>query len=427
MDDRISCIRKACDLQIHCVISFMGRLDELRLSRAVRLSLDAEPVLGCRLIKKGGRQYWQRRKDLDSLELVTVVKTAQPEKNIHEYLISPLDLEKDPLVQVNLIRGDTDTLCIKVNHIVADGGGVYEYAALLAEIYRKLGVNSNFKPVINSSGERSISQVTNKFSKLRRFRHFLQLFKSYIGELFPRKNWSVNFSTIADLNHRSFYLRKFDENIFQNIVQYAKRNNYTVNDVLLAAFYRTFFHLYSPTHGTPLRVGVTINLRRFLPNGRGDSICNLAAMFLLNIGSEIGANFSETIEKVSTAMEKYKKGDLGMGDKRYALFRLRILPFSLTRKIYRYHQIFKFIIGPKSVPPIFSNAGVLNSEHFDFGIEITDAYLVPPVAFPPGFFISFTSFRNTLTMGTGFCESALNRANVESMFDYCESELMSLK
>ena len=49
-DTAIYLMRAAGDMQINCVVDLPGRVDEDRLGRAVRLLMDAEPVVGCRFI-----------------------------------------------------------------------------------------------------------------------------------------------------------------------------------------------------------------------------------------------------------------------------------------------------------------------------------------------------------------------------------------
>ena len=58
-------IRASCEFgyyrpQLGGNVSFDGRMDETRLQRAVRLLLDAEPVLGCRLDAEAVPPVWRR-------------------------------------------------------------------------------------------------------------------------------------------------------------------------------------------------------------------------------------------------------------------------------------------------------------------------------------------------------------------------------
>ncbi len=52
------------DYQIHFIAEFNGMLDEERLARAMRLMLDAEPVLGSRFVKHWRAPWWQREEGL---------------------------------------------------------------------------------------------------------------------------------------------------------------------------------------------------------------------------------------------------------------------------------------------------------------------------------------------------------------------------
>ena len=68
---------------VNTVVQFPGRLDAQRLRRATRLSVDAEPILGCRFVDSWYHPYWQRRNDLDSTPgLFTLVETKDPDDGI---------------------------------------------------------------------------------------------------------------------------------------------------------------------------------------------------------------------------------------------------------------------------------------------------------------------------------------------------------
>jgi NRPS condensation-like uncharacterized protein len=53
--------------QLQAVVLFDRNLDEDILKKAVRLSLDAEPVLGCRFIEDEKQPYWQRFEEPDEI------------------------------------------------------------------------------------------------------------------------------------------------------------------------------------------------------------------------------------------------------------------------------------------------------------------------------------------------------------------------
>ncbi len=134
--------RLNADQQLHVVITFRSQMDEPRLAKALRLVMDRQPVLGCRFVEQGNRTAWERRHDLDQLELLRVVETGDLRASVDGFAVLPSDPCVDPLVQARIFRGPAgDTLCVKVNHVAADGAGAKEVAYLVADTYRRLEEN----------------------------------------------------------------------------------------------------------------------------------------------------------------------------------------------------------------------------------------------------------------------------------------------
>jgi len=130
----------------HCVVSLAGRIDEDRMAVAVRLRLDAEPILGCRWVEHWFRPSWHRRDDLDALEVYEVRERSNCQGDLEDFLWSAPHAP----VRVLLLCGDSEWLCIKLDHRAGDGQALKEYAYLLADIYNRLGddpdVSSDAQP-----------------------------------------------------------------------------------------------------------------------------------------------------------------------------------------------------------------------------------------------------------------------------------------
>ena len=67
---------------IQAVIHFKGKLDVVRLARAVKLSVDAEPVLGCKFIEREDRPFWQRLTDQDNISWCALEEVSDREKAV---------------------------------------------------------------------------------------------------------------------------------------------------------------------------------------------------------------------------------------------------------------------------------------------------------------------------------------------------------
>lgn len=424
-DDGVSCGQAICDLQIHCVVTFQGNIDQALLEKAMRLSLDAEPVLGCRLVEGKWRQFWQRRDDLDRIAFCGLqkVKSGDLEGRVGEFLATPLNHYRDPLIRAMIFRSQTDTLCIKVNHIVTDAAGVKEYLRLLATIYRELVRNPDYKPPVNLLGRRSHRQITERLSIPDKLRIFPRSVIRWKDETYPNKNWSFPCHG-RDISKRTFLIHRLQPEVYERIKKYSRSHQCTINDIMTAAFYRAFSDLLRPSPNTPLRLGMTVNLRRYHPADTGEAIANLAALFLLNIGTRIGDTFDDTVHLVQQRMGLHKSKHVGLEFTSTSIFNFRWLPFSWGRRLLGMAGKLNFLLGPKSPPPWLTNMGVLNTEELLFGdVEVSDAFLTPPITFPPFFAVGLSGFQNTITMSAGFCPNSTERRDVERLFQLVEENL----
>jgi NRPS condensation-like uncharacterized protein len=50
------------------------------------------------------------------------------------------------------------------------------------------------------------------------------------------------------------------------------------------------------------------------------------------------------------------------------------------------------------------------------------SYGVGPVAYAPAFMMTASTFRNTVTLAVGFCESSISRSDMGKMFDLMVEE-----
>jgi NRPS condensation-like uncharacterized protein len=57
--------------------------------------------------------------------------------------------------------------------------------------------------------------------------------------------------------------------------------------------------------------------------------------------------------------------------------------------------------------PFFSNMGVIPEGILAFGMPVAEAFMLPPVEYPPGFTLAACTSRGSLTLSTGFCGEAL--------------------
>jgi len=403
------------DGQQRTIIKFAGQIDAERMTRAMRLAFDAEPILGCRFVEHPWRPYWERRDDLDIVSLCPVVKPKDMESELWEFVAAPMNPCTDPLVQVKIFRSDKDTLCIKVNHTVADAAGVYDCIGLLARTYRELGVDSTYYPKPNVRGSRGYGQVLRRVSPLSLIRGFWHV--SY------PKPWCDLPTISQDFSGRAFKFRRITPERLANIKTYCRRHQVSVNIVLITAFYRVLLEMFDPPVNVPLPIAQTVNLRRYLPSRQTGAICNLSGGFFITVNMQSRSTFSEAITQVSAAMKVVNERKPWLGEAVY--LGLTMLPgFFLGQRILQTNFNNAREAASGKVIPYLANVGILNPEQFYFGdTEVIDVCPFGMVPYGPALIFDIHTFRNNMIFNIPFSNTAIDAQIVERILGSFVREL----
>ena len=280
------------------ILKLDGKLDFDRLSKAVRLTVDAEPVLGCSFVK-GNPPYWKRLTNIDEVEFCSFEEVSDVNEAVKRFLDSRLDMDNDPKIKIKLIHSGTyDVLALKVNHACCDGTGVKEYIQLLSDIYSKT----------DGSGEAYTPKPTNRGRSDQD-----RLFKS-LGIENPNDFWIPGSDTssptwafpwIQDTSNKTqIVVCKLLPDQLDRISTYAKSKGATYNDVILAAYYRAMLGMGHPLYGVPMTVNVTVDLRRYLPDKKTESIRNFSGSVNSSLYMVENESFEETLSRVAYMMKE---------------------------------------------------------------------------------------------------------------------------
>lgn len=429
LEDRILYwMRSSYDSSIRCVIGFDGRVDADRMARAVRLALDAEPVLGCRFVRGAFRQYWERMENPDAATLFEVVETSEYDQNIGDFLaaLPVLDIYNGPQVRVWLLRSAKDKLVISLQHVACDGGGAHDYMALLASIYCNLSGNPSYRPEPNITGSRSLNQVLKNFRLADYFPLLRRGLRDFYQYMFPLVR-KVPPAMHMPFSRGAMVVRTFGPELFRKFKEYGHRRKATVNDMLTAAFLRAFFGNEGSEEDLYLRIVGTVDLRRYLPDKKADAICNLSSFIYLGLGRGLGATFDDTLSRVSSRMTALKNDFIGFGPVPLSAFLFRMLPFSAALWVHDKlgnPQKIQASCG-RDIAPLFSNVGIIDAEKLAFGgAAVVSAYITTPVATPPVLVLGLTGFGESVTIAAGFCETVVTKDEVNRILNSMEKELL---
>jgi len=397
------------DLHLRVVMDFEGTLDAPRFARAVRLSMEAEPVLGCRFVGGVWRARWERRDDLDSIDLCALVASDDVGRDLTAFLATRLKPFRDPLVRARIFRSASgnDTVCVKLCHGAGDGIAFKEYLSLLAGIYRRLETDPAYVPGPDPRACRTQSQVLRRFPVHEKLR-------SMFFETIRRDSWSFPYENAAR-TRPTFSERTLEPEAFTEVLAAARRKRVSVNDVIVTAFFRAMFAAAEPRPGIPHTVFIPVDLRRYLPAKRTFALCNLFSYIILDMPRRPGAPFDQTLAEVHGFFEAEKSRSPGLG---FAVF-MEALGFTG----YGAYRLFATarVLGSKlsgNAYPTISNMGVWDPDSMVFpGTSLRAVRLYSPIAYPPTFTIIAGSFRNALTLTCSYCADAVRQGAVEECLD----------
>ncbi len=406
---------------IHAVLDYDAPLDGPRLGRALRLLLDAEPVLGCRFVARHLFPYWQRLApaELDAAPLLRERRaaTGEWEGQARAFMAEPLPGDAGPRLAALWLPGEHgDRLVLKVHHQVADAGATKELAYRLAEIYRALGDDPDHHP-LPRLGSRSLRQV------------FWPLLPGGLPALLRRilhDTWTSAFP----LRHLQLPMggAKVGSPIFQTLHLPAERlalirataPDATVNDLVCAAVLRALAAC-APWNGRDtLRLWGTVDLRRYLPSRRADGLCNLSGFMYQNLGPHLGESYGDTVQRVKATTDAIKAVMPGLGYPLTSWMIMGPLPFGLLDGIM---PLLRRVMLQK-MPPVLTNMGAIDGAALALGHpNLRAAHLVVPTSHPPGLILGVSGFRGGLTMSVGHFASALSSAVMAALFARIDREL----
>ncbi len=401
------------DRLIQCVLEFPGRLDERVLRRSAELLLRVQPVLGCRFVEDPEGSRWERPEDPALPDLLSRTDAEDPEEALRACAREPLDALRAPQFRLRLIRSEGgDRLLVKFNHDCTDAGGAKACLRDLALLYGRLLEDPDHLPPPRDPEERGLGQVLRRVDASG-------LLRALEGnEQHPLPTWAFPLREgFEEPYHR---LVRIEGERFRAIREYRRSRGCTWNDLLLTAYYRALFELLRPEAGRPLTVGVTVDLRRYLPRDRSPGAANLSGGVTPALERIPGERFEGTLGRVARSMAELK--DSGPGLRIALLFEVfgRMGPSGAS-------ALLGGTPGPGvPCPQFFSNVGRLGEDPggLSFGPHrASGAYLIGPALLPPTTLLALSTYGESLALCAASWRPALPPARLGEFLDLMRSEL----
>jgi NRPS condensation-like uncharacterized protein len=399
--------------QIGCILQVNGQLDMDLLDKAVRLTLQMEPVLGCRLVEDPLTPYWKRREDLNSLQVCTLLETQDVERAVQSVMTAETDRADAPMLQVTVLRSDRDTLCIKIFHACSDGGGLKSYLQLLASVYARLqaGVPVEIQP---ASPESRDHQAILSALGIDDWRSAIDM------SSFLPPTWSFPF-TPGEHADPCYSIRRLDQQATASLLSFAREQKVTANDMLLTAFTRALYAITGKDSSEPMVVSTTVDLRRFLPEEAPRSISNLSGMDYISVEQHPGERFVDLLSRISGVMAERKQKRPGI---QTILAMEAIVSQGFETALQWMRQQADQAVASGLCTPGLTNIGLISSTPLYFGsLEVTDGYMLAPVQYAPNFALAASTYNGRLTLSIGYHRSTTEPAVIEDFLDRMTADL----
>nr|WP_321356328.1 condensation domain-containing protein [uncultured Draconibacterium sp.] len=398
---------------IQYVLRINDRIDFQTLLRSVLLSIQSEPVLGCLFVEKEKIPVWEPV-SIKTDDVCCLVETQNIEAEINAVLGSEVDASKQLPVKVYLLDdAKSNVIVIKISHSACDGSGSKYFVKLLAGIYTRLEKDDSFGPPKNTQ-----VRDTRNFYKACGIEDISSYFKPEKAEL--PSSWG--FPVREDmLKKQTFSYRqlRYGNNDFQQLKQLAKKQSVTLNTLLMAAYFYALVKVLKPVESTK-ELQFMIDLRKYLPEGEEQNICNLSAIQNVELPTKTN-DFTGLIKQTNAAIKNVLTtdnfihgtiaGDLAEEAGYYAIKDFIKSDWENIRKT-------------GNCTPMISNLGMLSAEIIRFGkAKIEDMYLVSPAFFAPAFMLGISTYNNVLTMSASYYSPGINSNVVEELLRQVQTTL----
>lgn len=371
------------DHQLHCVLQFKGKVEESILEKAINLSFKAVPILSSKYVEGTKKSYWESY-DFEKANDHLII--TNDKRIFDDFIVLRTDEFSGTQVKFCLYADDNCKLVVIMNHMICDAAGFKQYIYLISDVYSKLSKDINYLIDNKLDGTRSINIITDNISNFTKMKILIS------RKIVSNKTGHLRFP-LSYSNDKKPFIEKYviPKDRFIKIKEYCNKNNFTINDVFLAAYYRVMFNRLKLKNNDKLNIAIMIDMRRHLKDKNINSLCNLASSVVTEIEYCEKDDFFKTACKVKNDVDSKKNSYFGIKG---------FLEIELAFKLLSYKTIKKVLKKHFNNPVLgMTNIGVLDKSKLKFGnTEVEQAFMCGSIKYAPYFQLALSSFDDTMTL-----------------------------
>lgn len=400
---------------------FLSNSDTNLLKQALQLIAAKNPILNSRFVE-AETPYWEKCTNcsVESIFSVHNCEDNEREAAIEAYFAQPIHWINGPMLEVRLFRSDHDSMCLKISHLCMDGAGVKEFTQLFATLYTRLYERESYHSIHLEmmEGEQGFRDQAPLFAAAG----IADVSSAIHHHVETASLWSFPSSSQDNLTP-VIAMRSLEQHHMEKLIKRTKAVGATINDGLLAAYFRSIAKqaIYMEPRTKRKAIGMTIDLRRYLPSLTTGAICNLSGMEMPEIDMNEGELFETTLERVKRAMDTIKENKPGMSSAT-GMEKMAKIPLSTARAgMAKQHEMATQL---KMALPLMTNFGVISESDIQFGDgHAVKGFMTSPIMYAPFFSMGASSYRNILTLCVGYHTPAVSEQEVSKLLDDMMMEL----
>ena len=403
------------DRVIHVELHYDFELDADIIKKFVSNLYEKAPILHSSFVHSVIRPYWVVNPyNVDDAITIRHIKESEKEAVIEEFLMQEINPSDKLQFRVGLFYYEGKTaFCFVSNHMCFDGGDTKYLTVKMCQDYNRF-VETGEMPNDIRTGSRSHKMIYRDLSEEDR---------KAAGKLI--RNPSVKDPhkfplTESRPDDKSFMAKhNLDREAFKNIKVLGKKNGFTLNDILMTAYYEAVYRLANFDKKDSLTIAGAIDLRRYIKDMKGVGLTNHTAWMQVNI-PHLGKDIFETLKLVAESTNKFKQ------DKFMGMYGLPLLNFGYTLP----HAIGEIAvkIGYANPHLAMSNIGFIDPVGTTIcGHEPIYGFMSGAVKYKPFVLLSVITYKEDCILAMGVRGNDKDKEIVNkfySIYDECINELI---
>ncbi len=300
MYDKVNLMcRKYMDRMARFEVDYDFIVDEKAFKNVAVCALESAPFLHSQVIKSYISPYW-RITDYNVNEFVITKEVDDIEATKKDFFSQEIPLLSNIQMKIGLFyhKGRTFILFIW-NHMCMDGGGFKAFWSDFCKNYSDYVLKGN-SPLSFSTGSRKYTDVYKDMDKSLKRKAKLQF-----ANVSHRDKHRFPFNDDKIENNVIIVSRKIEREYFDKAISFAKSQDATVNDLLVASYIDALKKVAGFNNDESINVSCATDLRRHIKDASSIGYTNHVSFSHCAI-EKIGNNLKDTLSLVSEKTKELK-------------------------------------------------------------------------------------------------------------------------